>query len=323
MMAGAESSLASSPHVEGWIVKTHNRFYQVRMEAGTFLCSPKGVFKRVKDPRYRLPVIGDRVLCELSRGKRKGVEGYIREILPRRNMLERADGDGRTTRIMAANLDRVMVVSSLAEPELDTGIIDRYILTCELAQIPYGLILNKTDLKKPGKGRPNLLQTYRDLAVPLFETCALSGAGLPRLEHALREGISFLTGTSGVGKSSLINRLVPHAELETGEVDPRMGRGRHTTTYSVLIPLEKGGYLVDSPGLRDFYPPRVPPEEVRFGFREIARVQPDCRFSSCLHDREPGCAVREAVERGEITRTRYKGYLFLLGEMRAFARDTH
>ncbi len=309
--------------VEGWIVKTHNRFYQVVAAGQTYLCSPKGAFKRVEDARYRLPVIGDRVCCELLQGEREGVDGYITRILPRKNMLERADANGRAAKVMAANLDRVWVVCSFSEPELDTGIIDRYVLTCELAQIPCGLVVNKTDLGASNSEVKNQLQTYRELDLPLFETCALSGEGLARLEEAFGEGTSFLTGASGVGQSTLINRLVPGARLETGSVDPRGGRGRHTTTYSVMIPLPRGGYLADSPGLRDFYPPRLPPEEVRFGFREIARIQSGCRFSTCLHDREPGCAVRTAVESGEIALPRYKGYLFLLKEMRAFARDPH
>ena len=299
---------------EGIITQTHNRFYKVTGPEVTWLCNPKGSFKARRD-EYRLPVIGDQVEVSLLKKKKQGIDGYITQIKPRQNRLIRADLEGHKERVMAANLDRILVVAAFAKPGLDFALIDRYLLTCLLARIPCGLVINKVELDDGFEQEQ--LEIYRKLEIPILLTSAKTGQGLDALKEWVGSGISYLTGTSGVGKSTLINCLVPEADLTTGEVDPRRGRGRHTTTNSTLVPLDEG-YLVDSPGLRDFYPPKVRPEEVRFGFVEIERVQSGCRFTSCLHDTEPGCAVLDAVEEGIIDVDRYKSYLFLLSEMQSY-----
>jgi len=299
----------------GLVVVTHNRFYQVKTPRHIYLCAPKGNFKRASAAEYRLPVIGDQVRLELLASKREGVDGYITEILPRRNQLIRADVDGRKERIMAANLDRILITSAVCKPGVDPALIDRYLLTCDLAEIPCCILINKIDLGADWVNDAELA-VYRELDIPILFLSVRSGEGLDELRQMVAHGISYLTGTSGVGKSTIINALVPGAELTTGEVDPRQGKGRHTTTNSTLVELFPDSFLVDSPGLRDFYPPPVEPEQVRFGFREIAAIQADCRFSSCLHDGEPGCAIAKAVKARDISLRRYKSYLFLMGEMR-------
>ncbi len=304
----------------GLIAKTHNRFYEVRVAGETFLCSPKGGFKRADEPAYRLPVIGDEVSVRLLAERQEGVDGYITEIHERRNLLERADADGRRKRAMAANLDLALVVSAVARPGVDFGLIDRYMLTCELSGIPYALVINKIDLDPSFSDCP-ALEIYRALGAPILEVSAKQGIGLDALKERLDRGVFYLTGASGVGKSTLINRLAPSADLTVAAVDPKKGRGRHTTTFSVLVPTGEASFLIDSPGLRDFYPPKVEPDQVRFGFKEIASAQHDCRFTSCLHDREPGCAVRTSVERGQVSAMRYKSYLFLLREMIEFQQN--
>lgn len=305
--------------MEGLIVKTHNRFYHVLNDGVTRLCSPKGNFRTKKDPEYRLPVIGDRVMIDPAKGK-KGVEGYIVDICKRRNRLVRTDFEGRRVRVMAANLDRAMVVSAISEPGVDFSLIDRYLLTCELAHIDCTLVINKIDLDPQFTHDPRL-QAYRDMDIPIIEVSAKTGQGMDELNEAVSHGISYLTGASGVGKSSLVNFLAPEAEMATGTVDPKKGQGRHTTTYSALVAHGEEGYLVDSPGLREFYPPRVDPDQVRFGFHEIAMAQRDCRFSGCLHDGEPGCAIMDQVEKGDISSMRYKSYLNILQEMLDYAQN--
>ena len=308
--------------LQGLITRTHNRFYHVAVDEQSYLCSPKGAFRQSSNPEYRLPVIGDRVRISLLDKKQRGVDGYISEILERDNRLLRADADGRRERVMAANLDRILVVSAVEKPGVDFGLIDRYILSCELAGIVYHLVINKIELN-PAFIDDQRLQIYRQLEIPILVTSAKTGQGMDALKESVADGISYLSGASGVGKSTLINSLVPKAELNTGEVDPRRGRGRHTTTYSTLVPIDEHGLLVDSPGLRDFYPPRVPPEEVRFGFREIVEAQSGCRFSTCLHVEEPQCAVLDAVETGDISQLRYKSYLFLIREMQDFLQSRY
>ena len=305
--------------MKGLVTKTHNRFYEITIvdRGQTYLCSPKGIFKRKEDPEYRLPVVGDEVTIELLKRKQRGVDGYIVDITPRRNSLTRALTDKRRQRVMAANLAQLFIVSAVVKPGLDWGFIDRYLLTCELAGIPCAIVLNKIDLLEDDRVDA-LPSIYRDLGYPVIETSVKKNLGIDRLRDMTAHGISLLSGASGVGKSSLINQLVPEANLATGEVDQKRGTGKHTTTYSALVPLGDDAWLADSPGLRDFAPPPVEPDQVRFGYREIAEAQGHCRFSTCLHDSEPECAIREGVSQGIVTEHRYKSYLAVLDEMREF-----
>ncbi len=304
--------------MKGLVIKTHNRFYEIKAGDEVFLCSPKGSFKRKAEPEYRLPVVGDQVDLELLAKRQRGVDGYIVAIDYRRNRLKRALVDKRKERVMAANLDRILVVSACVKPGVDWGFIDRYLLTCELADIPCSILLNKVDLD-PNHGEDNFIDIYRSLDYPMLKTSVKSAIGLDTLKAMTADGISLFTGASGVGKSSLINQLAPQANLATGEVDARKGTGKHTTTFSALVPMEHGqAWLADSPGLRDFAPPPVEPDQVRFGYREIAQAQKDCRFSTCLHNAEPGCAVRAAVSDGSISNHRYRSYLAVVQEMRDY-----
>lgn len=302
--------------MRGKVVHTFNRFYKVKNEDGEWLCIVKGNFRKVKD-EYRLPVIGDAVQFQLG-DEKDGIEGFISEIEPRTNALARYGGDFRRPKTMAANLDRVLVVTGMIKPGIDWGLIDRYVMACELEEIPVSLVFNKIELDPDnGSGIPTDL--YEQLEIPVFFTSVKTGRGLKELSEAIAGKTVFLTGASGVGKSSLINALAPHADLTIGQVDKKRGQGRHTTTFSVLIPTVCGGYLVDSPGLRDFVPPMVPPESVRYGFKEMADLQEKCRFGNCLHDREPGCAVKSGVKNGTVSSSRYAHYLALLVEMRQWA----
>jgi len=300
----------------GKVIQTFNRFYRVKNDDGEWLCSLKGNFRNA--PRaYRLPVIGDLVTFSLGEN-RDGVEGFILSIEPRRNSLSRHSGNFRKPQVMAANLDMILVVSGVVKPGIDWGLIDRYIMACELEEIPFELVFNKIELDTEGEIEASRA-IYGKLDMPIHLTSVKTGRGMTDLAQAIAGKTVFLTGASGVGKSSLINVLAPHADLSTGKVDKKRGQGRHTTTFSILIPTECGGYLVDSPGLRDFVPPMVEPEAVRFGFCEMTAIQHQCRFPDCMHDKEPGCAVKAAAESGAIASSRYDHYLGVLAEMRQWA----
>lgn len=305
----------------GLVVQTHNRFYQVKYEQRLYMCSLKGSFKKA-DLEYRLPVVGDRVRLSLNVQEKEGVDGYITEIQERDNALIRNLGDGRRERVMAANLDCVFIVSACKQPGVDWGIVDRYVAACEMDDIPHALIINKIELN-PDFAKDPHLDIYRNLDIPVLLTSVKTGEGLAKLKSQLSKGVSILTGTSGVGKSSLVNCLVPKVDLATATVDRKHGMGRHTTTSSMLISLPQGGYLADSPGLRDFSPPMVDPEELRFGFREFRDLQSGCRFSTCMHVNEPGCAILAALAQGKVNPLRHRHYLQTLEEMQGYKQQKY
>jgi len=299
---------------QGLVVQTFNRFYSVLARGNEYMCQPKGILRQ-QDPEYRLPVIGDQVAVEMGLEAGEGVDGYILEICQRRNALARSGEARGGIKLMAANLDCVMVVSAAARPECDFSLIDRYLVSCLLQNLPAALVFNKIELAPEFLNCPELKE-YRDLGYPVIETSVKAAIGLERLKAMVGGGITLLSGPSGVGKSSLINALVPQAALLEGRVAERGGLGRHTTTSSVLIPTWGQGFLADSPGLRDYYPPHIPPDQVRFGFLEIREEQRECRYASCCHIQEPDCSVRDAVRMGRISDRRYKSYRDLYFEMK-------
>lgn len=300
-----------------------NRFYDVLIGDRKVRCQPKGHIRRHKDAEYCLPVIGDRVDLELLDSQEDGVDGYITGIKPRRNRLMRSTGDAHENeKVMAANLDRTLIVNAIERPGLDWSMLDRFLVTCELLDIDACIVINKVDLDPQKLERPEIT-TYTELGYPVVETSVKADIGMGRLRALIADGISLFAGTSGVGKSSLINWLVPRAKLTTGAVNQRSGAGRHTTTHSQLISLGGSGFLADSPGLRDFYPPRIEPDEVRFGYVEIREIQRDCRFSTCQHMDEPACAVREAVRAGEIASFRYANYHAMMVDMQQRDRNRY
>lgn len=264
--------------------------------ARNLLCSVRG--KRLRT------VCGDRV--EWRRVDTDS--GVIERILPRRNALERADGRHRTS-VLAANLDRVIVVTA-PEPPLDPVLIDRYLVMIERAGIEAGLLLNKSDVMSPA--HESVLAEFADLGYPVWLVSALTGAGLDALRAALVGRTTMLVGQSGVGKSSLLNALVPDLGLQTRALSLASGEGRHTTTTSSRYRLASGDSLVDSPGVREYWLPEMPAAELMRGFREIARAGETCRFRDCMHVNEPDCAVRAAVDDRKISARRYASYRALL-----------
>lgn len=253
----------------------------------------------VKGRKLRV-VCGDRVTL---RKQSRGAEWLVTAILPRTNVLERPDSRGRSE-LIAANLDCLALVLA-PEPRPDFYIADRYLCAAELMPTEMVIIWNKSDL---ATSVPLELENYQTLGYTVIATSAANGDGVAQLAAQFRRGTGMLVGQSGVGKSSLINCLLPSADVSIGELSTGSGEGKHTTTTSIMHTLPDGGRLIDSPGVREFAPVVNDLSRVATGFIEIARHAAACRFSNCQHLREPDCAVKQAVADNEITAHRYDSY---------------
>lgn len=250
----------------------------------------------------RLTVVcGDQVRCELD--ERHG-QIHVVEVLPRRTALYRSNLRGESE-LVVANASMLLVVVA-PRPEPDFFVVDRYIAAAASASIDVTVVINKIDLSLDDEIRSEL-DAFARLGYPLIECSAHTTVGLDTLRQACDQKLCVLVGQSGVGKSSLVGKLVPDADVETGEL-LRDEHGRHTTTASKLFDLPTGGQLIDSPGVRDFAPAIEWLDARTLGFVEVERLAPNCRFSDCRHLREPGCAVRAAMESGEMSARRYESY---------------
>jgi ribosome biogenesis GTPase len=270
-------------------------------------------------------VCGDRV--DWAR-PRDHSDALVIRILPRDNELSRPDRRGRKE-ILAANISQLIVVTA-AIPKPDPFLVDRYLAMAELMDAGARLVYNKTDLESPGKAID--LEEFSSIGYPVHSVSAKSETGLDELIDALRKQTSILVGQSGVGKSSLINAILPGLDIATSEVSSATGEGKHTTTASVLhhlsspatleLPMAEPGEIIDSPGVRDFAPSPVPARDVVRGFREFAHPAQQCRFSNCMHLREPDCGIKKAVADGQISARRYESYKRLVRLMDQLGDNT-
>ncbi len=226
---------------------------------------------------------------------------------------------GARSRLIVANVDCLFVVASVAEPPPHPEFVNRVLAAAEWGHAPAVLVLNKIDLGDP-EAVSAIRGIYQGAGYTVFETCAATGRGVDALAGRLGDGVYAFVGESGVGKSSLLNRLDPDLDLEVREVGERTGRGRHTTAYSQLFPF-RGGYLADTPGMQTFQFPGDDPLDVPDCFPEMVRVEDRCRFDTCTHTHEPGCAVKEAVDAGQIHATRYASYAEIVRDLRERAAN--
>lgn len=307
-------AVSAAPTSSGRVLRVVAGTYLVEIsaeESGTIECVLAG---RLRQGPVDRVVAGDRVVVE-----RPGHGGArIIEREPRRSTLARRAGGGRGVQVIAANLDGVAAVLAVARPAPDLSMLDRLLALAELSGLAGLVVANKIDLAgRAGADETELLEPFepvRRAGYPVIPTSALSGAGLADLAEATAGRVTVLAGPSGTGKSSLLNALVPEADRRVGEVSERTGRGRHTTVSASLVPLGGGAYLGDTPGLQFAGLPDPAPEAVARAFPELRALEGQCRFANCRHRREPGCAVRDAVEAEEMNRGRYESYLRLLRE---------
>ena len=305
-------------HRTGTVTRSTGSWYDVRVEDETVAARVRGKF-RLEETDVTNPVaVGDRVTLRMNEDDGTGL---IVDIHERQNKLSRRAAGRRTGQehVIVANIDRAWAVQSLRMPRLNTGFIDRFIVSAELQDLPAGLIINKVDLMEPeDEAEIEALQgVYNDLGYPVRVTSATEGTGLDALEDAFRDNVNAITGPSGAGKSSLLNALDPALDIETGAVSEKTQKGKHTTTFAELHPLSFGGYVVDTPGIREFGILALHPADLAHFFVEFIPYLDACKFQDCTHDHEPGCAVKDAVDTGDIHEMRYENYLSILYSLAA------
>ena len=301
--------------MKGLVIKNTGSWVTVRLDDGnTVNCKMRGVL-RLKGLRCTNPVaVGDIVQVE-DKGGDAPVVGAIE---PRRNyIIRRASNLSKEFQIIAANLDLAVLVATIVHPETSTTFIDRFLATAEAYQVPAALAFNKVDLLVTEESRQYLeemKQMYESIGYPVVTMSAATGEGSDSLRELLAGKMSLLSGNSGVGKSSIINLLVPDAHVRVGDVSHTHHKGMHTTTFSELLDLPGGGGIIDTPGVKAFGTIDFERAEVAHYFPEIFKISSECRFNNCTHTHEPGCAVLAAVERGDIAPTRFASYLSILDE---------
>jgi len=296
--------------MRGLIIKSTGSWYQVHAADGVdYDCRIKGKF-RIQGIQTTNPIaVGDVVEFELEPNSDKGV---IDKLYDRKNYIIRKSINlSKQAQIIAANMDQAFLVVTLASPRTSLGFIDRFLATAEAYSIPATLIFNKLDLfhEEGLKVLEDYAAIYENIGYPCYAVSALKGTNLSMVKDLLKDKTTLFSGHSGVGKSSLINALLPGMEIKTGDVSEATDKGQHTTTFAEMHTLPFGGYLIDTPGIRELGIFDIRPVELGHYFREIRDLMNECKFNNCRHVNEPGCAVIKAVENGEIELSRYESYL--------------
>lgn len=289
--------------IEGIVTCGHGKEFVVYAEGQPYRCHLRKKVKFATDQTTPVAVGDDVVITVITPS-----EGVIEEVRPRRTVLSRpAIGRETSEHVLAANVDSLVIVASVAEPALRPGLIDRFIIAAEAGSLSPAIVINKADLGVTPETR-EVIDIYRGLGYALFVTSAVTGEGLDDFRGFLKDHRSLFSGHSGVGKSSLLNRLLPGVSLRTSAVSTATGKGRHTTSSMELFHLPEGGFVIDTPGLKVLGLWRVDRESLAAYYPEMETYRRQCRFTGCRHLAEPDCAVKQAVAAGEITRLRYDNY---------------
>lgn len=302
----------------GIVIKSTGSWYNVRLNSGeVWQCRIGGKF-RLEGLKFTNPVaVGDHVMVNPE--KAEETQGVIMQILPRQNYVARQSPRKKhDVHLLASNVDQAMLVTTIVNPMLKQGFIDRFLLTTEPQDIPVIIVFNKADLysEEDMEIYHGLRIIYESLGYQVLLVSAEANLNLDTLKALLKDKVTLVGGQSGVGKSSLVNKLEPGLDLRVHELSDYSGKGQHTTTFAEMHPLSFGGFIIDTPGIKTLAFNNLEPLDVAHNFRELFEVSDDCRFGGkCLHRNEPGCAVKEAVEEGAISELRYSNYLAILEEV--------
>lgn len=304
-----------STTVKGIVIKSTGSWYIVMTDDNKLCnCRLKGQF-RIHGIRTTNPVaVGDHVEFKWEGAEENGI---ITSIEPRANyIVRRSINLSKSAHIIASNIDRLYIVASIMLPRTSTGFIDRLLVTAEAYHIPAALVFNKTDIyNEEAQDRcSELMALYNSLGYPSYAVSALEGTGIEALRMMLRDKVNLFAGHSGVGKSALINALDPLLSIKTGEISSYHNKGMHTTTFAEMHPLSFGGYMIDTPGIKEFGLVHFESKEISERFPEFRALLHKCRYKNCTHIHEPGCAVKKALDEGGINPERYHNYLGLLND---------
>ena len=298
--------------MQGLVIKNTGSWYTVKTSNGNFInCKIKGNF-RLKGIRSTNPIaVGDNVDIVLNQ------EGtaFITHICERRNyIIRKSQNLSKQSHIIAANVDQALLIVTVNYPQTSTIFIDRFLATAEAYSVPVVLVFNKNDILTDEERhyQEMMLKLYSNIGYTCLIISATTGQGIEELTPLLQGKITLLSGNSGVGKSTLINRILPDANLRTSAISDAHNTGMHTTTFSEMIEMPNDGYLIDTPGIKGFGTFDIEPEELTSYFRDIFHFSKNCRFNNCTHTHEPGCAVLEAVKEHYISESRYQSYLSML-----------
>lgn len=295
----------------GRIIQSTGKWYKVSTDDGIIDSRLPGKFRLDKKEVTNPVAVGDYVDILIGDDE----TGSIQKIHVRENFIPRQATHGRRgEQILVSNIDIAWVIQSVREPKINIGFIDRFLVTCEAYQIPAGIVFNKMDLTKINDNEfvDDLSELYESLGYKTVHTSINQPDSIDNLHNSLANKTSVFIGPSGVGKTSLLNEIIPEADQRVGEISSYSQKGKHTTTYASLIPIPEGGFIVDTPGIREFGLVNIEKSDLWFYFPEMVKPGQNCKFNNCTHLHEPGCAVAEAYESGDIDPDRYNSYLNIL-----------
>ena len=294
------------------VIRSTGALYRLQLPEGEIIEATLRGKLRLKDSKGTNPIaVGDKVLLDIEN------EQYtIREILPRHNhILRKSTRSHAQHQILAANIDQLMLVLTIEQPHTPLYFIDNFLVAAESYHIPTILLINKIDLlKKENRIEKShqVIETYTKIGYPVYPIVATDNQTVELLKPLLQNKITFISGLSGVGKSTLLNKLNPDLQLKTAPIAKGTQKGKHTTTFAEMHPLPFGGYLIDAPGYNEFQIIDIEVNEVAHYFPEFLKIMPNCQYNNCLHINEPNCAIKNAVEKGEISTSRYYNYLSII-----------